>query len=201
MAYLASPQGLALRQGDILGNVKAFSIKGFNNHGEPFGDLVTHRYTIVVTQDCDLEQDHGARFPKDGEDVFPDKLLFGVLLCGVYNEDDVKAGIHRPQAMKFGRREWKPVEHNKEPRYQYLGSVPSTNCKLVADFKDFMMVPCTFLYDELHAGNVQRVAEMNTPYKEHLLQRFAGYLMRVGLPIDFHRLSAAPPHDRPDDDR
>ena len=99
-------------------------------------------------------------------------------------------GKHRPESKSFNHKEWKPVERNQDPRYEYVGLVPGVGKCLVVDFKDFFMVPCEFLYSELAVGSVKRLAEMESPYKEHLLQRFAWYLMRVGLPVDFHQLPA-----------
>ena len=187
MAY-REPTGYALQQGDVLANVRAYSMEALGDDGIPLGVLREFTHSVIVTQECDLEQDYAARFPEWGRPVSPDKLLFGVILCGAYDEDELKSGQHRQQAKKFGKREWKPVKQNQDPRYQYLGYVPVANHILVVDFKDFFMVPCEFLYNELASGKVVRVSEMDIPYKQHLLQRFAWYLMRVGLPVDFENL-------------
>ncbi len=187
MAYLP-PLGRALRQGDLLSNVRAFALQGFDAKGVPSGVIRTYTTCVVVTQDCDLEQDYGARFPGDGEAVAEDKLLFGILLCGVYEEQQVRAGTHRGAAKHFSSKEWKPVIKNQDPRYQYLGHVEVANSCFVADFKDYFMVPSDFLYGQLDSDDVGRVAEMDSPWKEHLLQRFAWYLMRVGLPLNFDEL-------------
>lgn len=181
------PEGRALRQGDLISNARAFEIRSMDGD-KPAGIVRTYGLSVIVTQDCDLEQDYKARFPTSGTDTNPDKLLFGILLCGVHEEATLKAGMHRPNAQKFGSKEWRPVEQNQSPRYQYFGWVPPLGKQLVADFKDSFMVPCDFLYAELDAHSAQRAVQMDSPYKEHLLQRFAWYLMRVGLPIDFHML-------------
>ena len=184
MAY-RPPTGLAFKQGDILAGVRTFSLVSLDDEDRPTGELRRFSHSVIVTQDCDLEQDYSARFPDGEREVSPDKQLFGVTLCGAYPKDTLKAGKHRDQAKQFGSKEWKPVAQNKEPRYQYLGNIPGLGEPLVADFKDYFMVPCSFLYDELWAQRVLRLVEMESPYKEHLLQRFAWYLMRVGLPTDF----------------
>jgi hypothetical protein len=181
MGYQA-PQGRAIRQGDLLSNVRSFQLTHFDG-ATPHGVARTYTHAVVVTQDCDLEQDYGARF--GDQQVSDDKKLFGVLLCGAYEEAAIKAGTHRAGAKKFGRQEWKPVTQNKEPRYQYLGFVRDTDAVLVADFKDYFMVPCDYLYGLLDEGTSARVAELGSPWRDHLLQRFAGYLMRIGLPTDF----------------
>ncbi|MBN2496532.1 MAG: hypothetical protein JXR96_18205 [Deltaproteobacteria bacterium] len=100
----------------------------------------------------------------------------------------MKAGRHRISSKTFSRQEWKAVKKNQDPRYQYLGAIPGLPTKMVVDFKDFFMVPCELIYREIENGSVTRAVEMNSPYKEHVLQRFAWYLMRVGLPKDFDQL-------------
>lgn len=192
MAY-QEPSGSRLEQGEVLADVRSFSLREIREDDIPVGDMRTFSYAVIVTQDCDLEQDHTARFPQGGRDVAPDKLLFGVTLCGAYEDKLVKAGLHRGQAKKFGRSEWKAVIKNQDPRYQFLGFVPGAGKILVVDFKDYFMAPCGFLYNEVNSKNVSRVAQMDSPYKEHLLQRFAWYLMRVGLPVDFEYLEPPMP--------
>ena len=197
MAY-SDPSERMLQQGDLLADVRTFVVQSFDADGRATGILQEYAQSVLVTQDCDLLQDFGARFPADqAAAVSQDKLLFGMLICGVYEEDLVRAGKHRPEAKVFGAKEWKPVQLNQDPRFQYLGFVPMVGKRLVADFKDYFMVPAPFLYAELDARRVKCVAHMDTPYKEHLLQRFAWYLMRVGLPIDFHMLPQAPTSPAP----
>ena len=189
MAY-QNPTGTALRQGDILRDVKVFAATKYDDDERPVGELRTYLYSIVMTQDCDLEQDFKARFPEEKSEESPDKLLLGILLCGVYDENALKAGMHRERAKKFSGKEWKPVTQNNDPRYQFLGYVPQLNKTVVADFKDFFLVPCELLYNEMQERKIARLAQMETPYKEHTLQRFAWYLMRIGLPLPFHQLQA-----------
>lgn len=188
MAY-ATPSGIALRQGDVVASIRTFALADLTNPLQPQGKIREYGFTLVVTQDCDLDQDYKARFQTDqGVTVSPDKLLFGVLACGAYPEDTLKAGTHRAQAKRFSREEWKAVKQNRDPRYQFLGYVPTADAVLVADFKDFFMVPCDFLYRELQSQAIRRIAEMDTPYREHTMQRFCWYMMRVGLPTDFEYL-------------
>jgi hypothetical protein len=181
MGYRA-PQGRAIRQADLLSKVRSFQLTHFEAD-TPHGVTRTYSHAVVLTQDCDLEQDYAARF--GAGEVSDDKKLFGILLCGAYDELAIKAGTHRPGAKKFGRAEWKPVTQNKEPRYQYLGYIPAADSVLVVDFKDYFMVPCDYLYGLLDGNGAERVCELDSPWRDHLLQRFAGYLMRIGLPTDF----------------
>ena len=143
----------------------------------------TYNYAVVLSQDCDLEQDYNARQQGDQEGM--DKRLFGVLLCGVYEEDEVRSGRYRDGATQINSRDWNFVRQNRLPRYQYLGYVPGPNCKLVADFKDYFLVPVPYLYEQINQGKTIRMASMDSPWKDHLLQRFGFYMIRVGLPMDF----------------
>ena len=154
-----------------------------DSDGNPEGTLRTYNYAVVLSQDCDLEQDYNARQESDQENL--DKHLFGILLCGVYEEDEVRAGIYRNGAARLGSKEWKFVQQNTSPRYQYLGYVPGPDCKLVVDFKDYFFVPVTYLYEQINRGATRRIASMDSPWKDHLLQRFGFYMIRVGLPMDF----------------
>lgn len=180
------PQGHVLRQSDILRDISTFVVKEIQDD-VPHGELLKREYSIVLTQDCDLEQDYKARFD---ENVTEDKVLFGVLLCGAYPENLIKAGTHRTGAQVYGNKEWKPLTRGGEPRYQYLGYVPQAECVLVADFKDFFVVPGDYLYSSLTDTDnpARRLAEIDTPYREHIMQRFAWYVMRIGLPTQFHLL-------------
>ena len=78
-----------------------------------------------------------------------DKRLFGALLCGVYEEGEVKGGRYREGAVQLGSKEWKSVQQNMSPRYQYLGYVPGPDCMLVVDFKDYFFLPVSYLYEEI----------------------------------------------------
>lgn len=194
MAY-SLPVGEALQQSDILANVRTFELSGFNGN-VPMGIVHDFGYAVVVTQACDLEQDFKARFPpSSGSTVSQDKLLFSIMLCGAYRADAVKAGLHRQGAVKISSKIWSVIERNGEPRYQYLGHVPMLGESLIADFKDYFFVSCDYLYDQIRARprHTRRVASMEAPYREQVLQRFTNYIGRVGLPHDFGRLPTAFP--------
>jgi hypothetical protein len=181
--------GRCLRQADILADVRAFELQRFEGD-VPVGRVRRYEFAIVVSQDCDLEQDFSARFPGAQGVRTPDKLLFSIMLCGVYPEAAIKAGRHRDGAVHLSREEWKLVGQNKQPRYQYLGFVPQAARTLVADFKDYFFVPCEYLYNAIDQQQTRRISSMREPWHDHVLQRFAFYIMRVGLPKDFHLLEA-----------
>ena len=187
MAF-SEPKGEALRQGDLIGSLRAYEVTRLEGEpAKPSGLLHTYQHAIVLTQDCDLEQDFGARF---SEAVREDKLLQAVVLCGVHEYELVRAGTYRPGASRIRSDAAKIVRQNREPRYQYLGFVPQVGKCLVVDFKDFFALPCRLLYDELKSEGAPacRLASINSPYKEHIAQRYAWYSSRIGLPKNFDEL-------------
>ena len=155
--------------------------------GTPSGTLRQYNYSVILSQDCDLEQDYNARQQEDQTRI--DKQLFGTLLCGVYEEDELRSGEYREGAVKLGQKEWKFVQQNMSPRYQYLGYVRGPNCPLVIDFKDYFFVPVTYLYEKIDQEEVSRMTSMDSPWRDHLLQRFGFYMTRIGLPVDFNTLA------------
>ena len=191
----SSPCSGSIRQSDIIGPVQVFEFKTAAPSASVPAidlDLKEYQYAAILSQDCDLEQDCKTREANDPEKQ--DKLLSNIILCGVYKESVVMGGEHRAGAKKFSKsKEWKQVEQNKDPRYQYLGYVPGPNCILVADFKDYFFVPVKYLYEQINQGKILRMASMNSPWRDHLLQRFGFYMTRIGLPKDFNALGPPPP--------
>jgi len=141
---------------------------------------------VVLTQDCDLEQDarhRGRRAPRPSNQ---DKKLFSVLVVPLYNAEHVFRGEHldelgltmTPITKNRTPGEW--LMKNERPRYHYLDFpdnipiVPS-----IADFKHYFSVSITYL-DKMRSKNfVCRLSEL---FREDLSQRFAVYLARIGLP-------------------
>ena len=179
-----------LQQADLLRGVRAFQLNSFNGD-QPIGRVHHYDHAVVMSQDCDLEQDFKARSVVDGTGNTADKLLFSVILCGAYTEASLKAGRHRTGAAAFSGKEWKPVTQNKQPRYQYLGHVPGISDPLVVDFKDYFFVPGEFIYAELQEKRATRISNVREPWRDQILQRFGFYLIRVGLPLEFSQVAPA----------
>lgn len=158
--------------------------------GVPTGTVREYSYAIILSQDCDLEQDYDVRHRGDESNI--DKKLFGTLLCGVHEEDEIRECGYRGRAARLGSSDWKPIRQNMSPRYQYLGYVPSPNCTLVVDFKDYFFLPLEYLYEKITQEKVTRWASMEAPWRDHLLQRFGFYMTRIGLPTNFHDLTPPP---------
>ena len=62
--------------------------------------------------------------------------------------------------------------------------------ELAIDFKRYLAVPTDELYALVEAGHARRRCVLNSPYMEHLCNRFGAYLGRVALP-ELHRSTSA----------
>lgn len=138
---------------------------------------------IVLTQDCDLEQDH--RFRSEARST-QDKWLMSVLMAPLYNVEHVYQGEHLSQlditmetVPKSGNT-GKFLRNNERPRYHYfefdddVPIVPS-----VIDFKHYFSATVIYLMKIKPTAYVCSVAPL---FREDIAQRFAAYLARVGLP-------------------
>ena len=90
------------------------SLKTIGADGPPQLNEITHPFAIVMTQDCDLEQDFNLR-----KGIVQGQLpLANVLFCEAVATADLKTRIPP------GKDIWKRVIQNKDERYQCLEAVP-----------------------------------------------------------------------------
>jgi len=136
---------------------------------------IGHDWTVVITQDCDLEQDARARNGKASQD----KLLRDVLLCVAQEASTLEAG---------GKDIWKRIQQNKDERYQFLERVPPELDaleqgvpELVIDFKQYFTLPTDELYERVKSQAKRRCRLVNE-YLAHLASRFSYFQSRVALP-------------------
>lgn len=138
---------------------------------------------IVLTQDCDLEQEHRSRIEARPTQ---DKWLVSVLMAPLYNVEHVYQGEHLselgismeklPKAGNTGNF----LRNNERPRYHYLEfdeDVPIVAS--VIDFKHYFSATVQYLTSLRPTAYVCSVAPL---FREDIAQRFAAYLARVGLP-------------------
>lgn len=143
---------------------------------------------VVLTQDCDLEQDWSLRdkqsIQQAGEVVTQDKYLLSVLVAPLYNLDHLCAGDHlselnmKMQLINSERK--KLLRSNNTPRYHYIefpADVPATPA--VIDFKHYFSINVETL-NSIHSNNL--VCSVSELYREDVSQRFASFLSRIGLP-------------------
>jgi hypothetical protein len=138
---------------------------------------------IVLTQDCDLEQDYRFR-----AETLPtqDKWLISVLMAPLYNLEHVyqgeqlsELGIRMERVPKAGNT-GNFLRNNERPRYHYLDfeeNVPIVPS--VIDFKHYFSATVNYLMEIKPSAYVCSVAPL---FREDIAQRFAGYLARIGLP-------------------
>jgi hypothetical protein len=177
-------------------------LSGFVEHQAVFGEgdyserSEEHPYIVVLSQDCDLEQDDRARNTPDMEQSKRTAaLLRHVLLVTASAAEAVRVGVG-------GKDIWKRVKQNKDERYQYLtavapaeGMLGSGVPDLVLDFKRTLSCPIGELLGAIGRGETIRRAKLRTPYVEHLAHRFGFFFQRIPLPRDHHDLSERPSED------
>lgn len=176
-----------LRQCEILSNVVTVRVRADTLGSEElaYGTHTVER-AVILTQDCDLEQDHRFRFvtPKPGSD----KLLPAVLLAEVFTAEDTFARIAESSRKQWDRLN---VAGNKNERFHFLQAVePACDWlheglpELTIDFKRYFTVPTAELYRRIELNEARRRCVLLSPYLEHLSSRFAYFLSRVALPSD-----------------
>lgn len=141
---------------------------------------------IVLTQDCDLEQEHRVRWSKNKKPSSHDKWLISVLIAPLYNAEHVYQGEHLSdlemvmQKINKGKTQGKNLRNNETPRYHYL-EFPE-NVPIVAsviDFKHYFSVNVKYLRAIKTNNFVCSVSEL---FREDISHRFSSYLARIGLP-------------------
>ena len=191
--YDIPPNSGPLRQGELLGDIW--------EHRPPHPPVempqgstvevtsIHHPFMIVMTADCDLEQDFNARFSEKNaaeqaaettaEQKHP-ALVPHVLLCEVYDSNQIRPRVP-------GSDVWKRIQQNQDERYHHfppaqIGDRPVDEfLDLYLDFKKTLALPTENLYLALAQG-VSRLALVPSPYIHDLMHRFYGFLSRVGLP-------------------
>jgi len=142
-------------------------------------------YILVLTQDCDLAQDHMYRTE---DKKTRDKILISVLVAPIYNAEQVFEGTHlnspslglSMEPINKKKSPGKSLMQNERPRYHYIefptevSIVPS-----IIDFKHYFSVSTKYLESIREIQFVCRISEL---YREDISQRFASFLSRIGLP-------------------
>lgn len=141
-------------------------------------------YLIILTQDCDLEQDHTNHSKEKIEKQ--DKFLQSILICPAYLSEQLRAGIHLSdlelKMEKYNSRRWNLIKRNNNCRYHFLPEKPDYNIPdLVIDFKHYYTIPRDTVYENINPTDY--LGTINELFRESLSQRFAYYLSRIGLPV------------------
>jgi len=140
---------------------------------------------VVLTQDCDLEQEYKYRWGRRSSQS-QDKWLISILVAPLYNVEHVYLGQHLSelgmtmQSINARRSPGENLRNNERPRYHFLSFPPEQPITdSVVDFKHYFSVNGGYLRRLRAKGFVCRLAPL---YREALSQRFSSYLARIGLP-------------------
>lgn len=174
-----------IAQGDVFRDVECIEYVA-ERRGIIEVSKVVFPLVVVLTQDCDLEQDARYKDPSMKRPSTDDKRLLSVLVVPLYNTEHVLLGSHlgdlkmtmAPISKKSS--EFNFLKNNERPRYHYLDfpdDIPIV--AQVADFKHYFSAHLSYLESIRSKQFVCRVGDM---FREHLSQRFAAYLARIGLP-------------------
>jgi hypothetical protein len=180
--YVPSPTG-ALRQGEILSNLKQFKLNIESlRSGKPLAEPIIHPFAIIVTQDCDCEQDF--KFRKDN--IISNATIPSILFCEV-----VAAETLRNRDKDINTKVWGQVKINKNERYHFLEAIPKIADildeglpELTLDFKRYFTIPTDEVYYRIEIGEANRRCHLVSPYLEHLTSRFNYFQSRIALPED-----------------
>jgi len=176
-----------ISQGDIYRDVEYIEY-AVEKKGTLEVSKIVFPFVVVLTQDCDLEQDSRYRNPKNKCDVpsTHDKKLFSVLVAPLYNAEHVFMGEHllnlqlKMTTINKKKTEGKTLMSNDRPRYHYFNfpaSIPIVPS--IVDFKHYFSVNIEYL---ARLNPKHFVCSLSDLYREDLSLHFANYLARIGLP-------------------
>lgn len=173
-----------VRQGDIFPSVPYYE-SYVEANGEFTLTVYDFPYVVVLTQDCDLEQNMNARnkLTDYAEPVENDKHLISVIVAPLYNAEHLFSGEHLSEigiaSQRFNSGLKKAVLSNQNARYHYIEFDDSVVLPIsIIDFKHYFSVSLNWL-----EGNItRRICGLNPIYRELVSQRFSNYLSRIGLP-------------------
>lgn len=174
-----------VRQGDIFRDVE-FVESVIETEGIIRVARIIFPLVVVLTQDCDLAQDFNTRYGRKKKPSNQDKLLISVLVAPLYNLEHVYQGEHLSELeikmaeVPRGGQTGSSLLRNDRPRYHYLEfpeGIPVTNS--IVDFKHYFSVNVEYLKKAKYGDFVCNIAPV---YREDLVQRFAAFMSRIGLP-------------------
>jgi hypothetical protein len=173
-----------ISQGDIFTEIECIE-SVTEKRGIITVEKIVFPLVVVLSQDCDLEQDARYRIGMKTASS-DDKRLLSVLVAPLYNAEHVFEGVHlsdlNMKMQVFSRKSSRTeaLKQNEVPRYHYFefpSEIPIV--PQIADFKHFFSVNLNYLEAVRSKSFKCRISEL---FREDLSQRFASYLARIGLP-------------------
>lgn len=138
-------------------------------------------YVVVLSQDCDLLQCK-CNLCNEGQNnqYLPNIIVFPAFVDLKLREGHHLEEIYGIKQQHINSEQFRSIQQNNNSRYHYLkGSVDFEIANLIIDFKLYYTVPYNDLKQKYKSSYV---ATLNELFREHLSQRFANYLSRIGLP-------------------
>ncbi len=137
-------------------------------------------YAVVITQDCDLQQDFNRL---KNENSTHNNSLLSILICPAYQAEIFKNGLHIPnqQMRTFHKNEFEKLKNNdSERRYHWLPEHgPFRVPEAIIDFKHYYTIPPDIFYSFIDKSYIATITSL---FRENLSHRFCNYLGRIGLP-------------------
>lgn len=143
---------------------------------------------MIVTQDCDLEQDWKAQVEHQSRGLEDpgDKGLRHIMLVPAYVADAFREGQHiEGRTMRpWNTKEIERVQKQEHKRYDYLSRESGLlEQNLVVDFKHYFTVERDCFYrNSKETGAFEYLCTLGILYREALTRRFCEYLSRIGFP-------------------
>jgi len=169
-----------VHQGDILRDLRVVEVAR-----DPMARASETKlpYTIVLTQDCDLEQDFLSR--NDATSLNQDKYLRAILLCPAYASKEFREGQHLTKLglkMEYwNHTRFQLIQSQQNERFHFIEHQEDLGVQdLVVDFKHYFTVVRDELYEAYDGIYLATISEL---FRESLSQRFCYYLGRIGLPV------------------
>jgi hypothetical protein len=182
--YIKKGELRRVTQGDILRNTKIIDYLVKDKTYEIA--QIELPYAVIMTQDCDLEQDYNNR--RVDVDEKQDKYLQSILICPAYQSEIFKDGKHLEDLYpdihltmeKWDSGRFKTILNQNNHRYYFLEQFQNFQIpSLVVDFKHYHTISREFLY-KIYPDCY--LATLNQLFREDISQRFSNYLSRIGLP-------------------
>ncbi len=169
-------------QGDILRDIDVIDGYTKDASGEIEYDELTLPYIVVLTQDCDLDNDFKNRSENNPDKH--DKFLRTVLICPAYIAAEFKEGNHledlKLKMERWDTKRFKQIKEQNNARYHFLDADQKLQLpELVIDFKHYYAIPRDTLF---RTYPEHYLVTINQLFREYLSQRFSNYLCRIGLP-------------------
>jgi hypothetical protein len=184
MKNIITQRRARISQGDIYKDVE-FIEYAIEKSGVVEISKIIFPFVVVLTQDCDLNQDYTVRWARRATSNH-DKKLISVIVAPLYNIEHVYKGEHLSELemtmaeITKNKTPGKTLRKNQTPRYHYLefpSNVPIVSS--VIDFKHYFTVNVEYLKKHKKKNFICQVGPL---YREDISQRFASYLSRIGLP-------------------